>query len=219
MASNSETSQSSNELQRALSPRPDVPGIAWLQEILLIVSVILLVAAADQWTKGWAVERLGPLQRDLTGRLRPPPGKPPVDVIPNAFRMNITGNEGAIWGLGRHFSNTYKRPFFIGMSLLAMLFIGLLIRTTQADQRLRRLGLACVLAGAIGNLIDRVKQDFVVDFLDWYWGFNWPTFNVADVAISVGVGLVIVDMFLHPDARDDTAEPTAEPEAGPEPPE
>ena len=184
--------------------------IAWAQEALLLAWITLILCGFDQWTKGWAQDALGPLERGYHGRLRPPLEKDPIEVIPGAFRFSITGNEGAIWGLGRHLSNAFKRPFFISMSLIAMLFIGWLIRSSAPDQRLRRIGLAAILSGALGNLIDRVRQDYVIDFLDWYLGYNWPTFNVADVAISVGVGLVIIDLWLHPD-------PVPEPALDPSP--
>jgi signal peptidase II len=182
---------------------PPPRSIDWSQEILLLVSVVLLLCAADQWSKGWAVDSLGPLKRDWAGRLRPPPDRPPVDVIDDALRFDITGNEGAIWGLGRKLSNRFKRPFFITMSLLAMGFIILLVRASTPEQRLRRLGLAAVLSGAVGNLLDRIRQDYVVDFIDWYYGYNWPTFNVADVAITLGVVMVIIDLYWHPDPHDE----------------
>jgi lipoprotein signal peptidase len=182
---------------------PPQGPINWSQEILLLGAVVLLLCAADQWSKGWAVERLGPLKHDWTGRLRPPLDKPPVDVIDNALRFNITGNEGAIWGLGRNLSNRFKRPFFVTMSLLAVAFILLLVRASTPEQRLRRLGLAAVLSGAAGNLIDRIGQDYVVDFIDWHYGYNWPTFNVADMAITIGVVMVIIDLYRHPDPVDD----------------
>lgn len=185
----------STEADRVLPPRPT----DWSQEILLLGAVVLLLCAADQWSKGWAVERLGPLKHDWTGRLRPPPDKPPVDVIDGALRFSITGNEGAIWGLGRTLSNRFKRPLFITMSVLAVGFILLLVRASTPQQQPRRLGLAAVLSGAAGNLIDRIRQDYVVDFIDWYYVYDWPTFNVADVAITLGVILVIIDLYLHPD--------------------
>jgi len=187
------------QTDRALQPH----AIHWSQEILLLLAVVLTLCAADQWTKGWSVERLGPMERDPTGRLRPPVNKPPVDVIDGVLRFSITGNEGAIWGLGNTLSNSVKRPVFITMSLLAMGFILLLVRASTPDQRLRRLGLAAVLSGAVGNLIDRIRQDYVVDFIDWYYGYNWPTFNVADVAITLGVIMVVIDLYWHPDPPGD----------------
>jgi signal peptidase II len=182
-----------------------------------------MLAGADQWTKGWAVDRMGPLTKDSAGRLRPPWGKPPVEVWEGYLRLNITGNSGAIFGLGRAWPESIKRPIFVVMSCLAMGFIALLIRGSQPDQRLRRLGLAAVLSGALGNLIDRMGQDYVVDFIDWYGGFHWPTFNVADIAITAGVLLVLLNLWLHPDPVPDhvPADPTAATEedgASPSPP-
>jgi signal peptidase II len=168
-------------------------------EVLLLGALTCTLAAADQWTKGWAVERLGPLQADRRGHVRPPRHQEPIEVIPGYFRYQITGNTGAIFGIARDWPDRVKRPVFIGLNALAMLFICLLIYWSRPEQRLRRLGLAAVLSGAVGNLVDRVRLDYVVDFLDWYGWFNWPTFNVADVAITVGVLLVLVDLFLHPD--------------------
>jgi signal peptidase II len=145
----------------------------------------------------------------------------PVEVIPGAFRVTITGNEGAIWGIGKKYSRKYKRPFFIALSFVAMGFVLWLFFDTTREQWPRRLGLGLVLSGAVGNLIDRIRLDYVIDFLDWYLGFNWPTFNVADIAISVGVGLVIVDLFWHPNPVPPEEVPgDAPPEAAeaPEPP-
>lgn len=164
-----------------------------------MVSLTLMIAGLDQWTKGWAVDRLGPLTKDRAGFISPPPDRPPLEIWEGYLRFSITGNSGAIFGMGRSLPESFKRPFFVLMSSLAVLFILLLVRGSHADQRLRRLGLAGILAGALGNFIDRIWLEYVVDFIDWYGGFRWPTFNVADVAISMGVGLVLLDLWLHPD--------------------
>jgi signal peptidase II len=186
-----------------------------LQEALLLATVVFLLAGLDQCSKGYVVDRLGPLERDWSGRLRPPPGTRPIEVIPGAFRLTITGNEGAIWGLGRSLGKSFKRPFFIGLSLLASLFVLYLMIRSSRPQWLRRLGLAAVLSGALGNLIDRIRLDYVIDFADWHLGFNWPTFNVADVAITIGVILVIIDLYWHPDERSEAEQEGPKPE-GPE---
>jgi signal peptidase II len=191
-------------------PGPQPGRIRWLPEVLLLGALTCSLAAADQWTKGWAVQRLGPLRTGPGERVRPPRHKEPLELIPGWFRCQITGNTGAIFGLARDWPRKVKRPLFIGLNGLAMLFICLLIYWSRPEQRPRRLGLAAVLSGAVGNLIDRVRLDYVVDFLDWYGGVNWPTFNVADAAITVGVALVLVDLFLHPDPPPD---PAADPDA------
>lgn len=182
--------------------RPLVPAWwrqAWLQEVLLIGSVVLMLAGLDQWSKAWVVERHGWPVRDHAGRLRPPHGMEPTVIVPGALRLIVVGNEGAIWGIGRGLSNRHKRPLFIALSLLAVAFIGTMLVSTEAAQWPRRVGFAAVLAGAIGNLWDRLARDYVIDFIDWSWGFRWPTFNVADIAITAGVLLVMIDLFWHPD--------------------
>jgi signal peptidase II len=72
-------------------------------------------------------------------------------------------------------------------------------------------GLGLILGGAIGNLIDRARLGYVVDFLDLYWrGHHWPTFNVADVGISVGVVLLVIDMAFSPKEPADASRPAAD---------
>ena len=83
-----------------------------------------------------------------------------------------------------------------------MIAIGAIIyiyRSAQG-QKLLQTGLMLILGGAIGNLIDRVRIGYVVDFIDWHYkNHHWPTFNIADVAISVGVGLFILDAIVNRD--------------------
>jgi signal peptidase II len=80
------------------------------------------------------------------------------------------------------------------VSIAAMIFIINYFKKTTAGQWLLRLALALVFGGAIGNFIDRLHLSYVIDFIDWYVGStHWPTFNVADAAISSGVGLLILE--------------------------
>ena len=93
-----------------------------------------------------------------------------------------------------------RRPFFLLVSVAAIAFIMTLYRRLQARQRALRWGLPLVLGGALGNVFDRVRLGHVIDFIDVhliYKGIDrhWPTFNVADIAICVGVGLMAIDMF------------------------
>ena len=95
---------------------------------------------------------------------------------------------------------TFRFPFFLGVSILAIFFIPYLYRKTPADQRLMIYALPFVLSGAIGNLLDRLIYRYVIDFIDWYvvvGGLerHWPTFNVADAAIVIGIGLMLLQML------------------------
>ena len=91
-----------------------------------------------------------------------------------------------------------------------MIFIIVYVKKSLPEQKLLRLALALVFGGAIGNFLDRVRLGYVIDFIDWHWynKFTWPTFNVADAAISVGVGLLIVDMIVHGNVEEASTKPT-----------
>ncbi len=93
-----------------------------------------------------------------------------------------------------------RRPFFLLVSVAAIAFIMTLYRRLQPRQLALKWGLPLVLGGALGNVFDRIRYGHVIDFIDChtiYKGIDkhWPTFNVADVAICVGVGLMAIDMF------------------------
>jgi signal peptidase II len=123
-----------------------------------------------------------------------------VEVIPHFVSLTFARNKGGAWGLLQEESESVRRPFFFSISLLAVIFIVSLYRKLTPEQTALRWGLPLVLGGALGNLVNRIQYNFVVDFIDVYakWGgenHHWPTFNIADVAIVVGVGLMAIDMF------------------------
>lgn len=95
----------------------------------------------------------------------------------------------------------WQRWFFIGIGIVATVIIVRLLKTHAHEPRMA-LGLALVLGGALGNVIDRAVLGYVVDFLYFhYQGFAWPAFNVADSAISVGAGLLIWDSLFGKPAK------------------
>lgn len=119
-----------------------------------------------------------------------------VKVIPNFFNITSVRNQGAAFGFLA--DSSFREPFFISISLIAGLAILWYIHHLPADQKNFTLPLALIFAGAMGNLIDRVRLGEVIDFIDVHWyGHHWPAFNVADSAISVGVGLLFFFMWLH----------------------
>jgi signal peptidase II len=123
-----------------------------------------------------------------------------VDVIPRFLSLTFARNKGGAWGLLQEEPESVRRPFFFSISLLAVLFIVSLYRRLTPEQTALKWGLPLVLGGALGNLVNRIQYNYVVDFIDVYakWGgetHHWPTFNVADVAIVAGVGLMAIDMF------------------------
>lgn len=123
-----------------------------------------------------------------------------VDVIPGLLSLTFARNKGGAWGLLQDESESVRRPFFFTISLLAVIFIVSLYRRLTPEQTALKWGLPLVLGGALGNLVNRIQYNYVVDFIDVYakWGgetHHWPTFNIADVAIVAGVGLMAIDMF------------------------
>lgn len=126
-------------------------------------------------------------------------------VFESGFNLRVTGNKGAAWGLLRDLPETWRVPFFVTIAAVAVIAI-LIFYKNAHGQKVLSVALVSILGGALGNLVDRVRLGYVVDFIDWYHGdWHFPTFNVADIAISVGVGLLLVDMVLHrgepPDER------------------
>jgi signal peptidase II len=119
-----------------------------------------------------------------------------VVVIPSFFNLTRVHNYGAAFGL----MNAAEFPFkTVVLSIVATLALGALSwygATLPAEQRLARLGLAFIIGGAAGNLIDRLRSGYVVDFVDLYWrDWHFWAFNVADAAITVGVSLMILDLL------------------------
>jgi len=117
-----------------------------------------------------------------------------IPVIDGLFSITYMRNKGAAFSFLATFD--YRRPFFIAVTLVAMVAIAVTFRKLRDDQRLTAVSLSLIFSGAVGNLIDRVRLGEVIDFLDVYWKtHHWPAFNVADSAICVGVALLAFDMI------------------------
>jgi len=160
-----------------------------------IVSALLL-GAADQASKVWAVRNLPPFE------LR--------EVVPGFFGLVHVRNTGVAFSLLSNLDHRWVHPALILATVLAMgavlAYIAYLPCRGAAP-----VGLGLILGGAIGNLIDRARLGYVVDFLDLYWrNHHWPTFNVADVGITVGVFLLLIDMVFAPKEPGDASRPAAD---------
>jgi signal peptidase II len=117
-----------------------------------------------------------------------------IVVVPGFFNLTYVRNKGAAFGIFA--DSSLRLPFFIAVSTIAVLAIFWYLRRLQGDQRLLRFSLSLIFAGALGNLIDRIRLHEVIDFLDVYWRqHHWPAFNVADSAITVGVCLLLIDLW------------------------
>lgn len=144
--------------------------------------VPLVIVALDQLTK-WLVRVRVPLHDS-------------VQVIPNLLDITHVRNTGAAFGFLNGVDFPGKTLVIAVVAMVALVGVALYSGTMSNQQLLPRLGMALIIGGAAGNLIDRVFIGSVVDFVDAYWGsFHFWAFNVADSAITVGVALMILDMI------------------------
>jgi signal peptidase II len=144
----------------------------------------LAVLAADQATKDVITSRMSLYSS--------------VPVIPGFLHLTLVTNRGALFGLFHDLAEPYRSVLFTSIPMVA---IGLILffqyRTTLAD-RAAQAGLALILGGALGNLVDRLRLGYVVDFIDMFLGeHHWPAFNLADSSICIGVTLLVIDLVLQ----------------------
>lgn len=161
-------------------------------KLYVLPAVIVLL---DQATKWLVVQRL-PLYED-------------VPLISGLLSLQHVRNSGAVFGFLSGTDFPGKPYAFALLSAAALLILAYYARTVPAEERLPRLALSLVIGGAIGNLIDRVRFGYVIDFVKMYWDTHvWPNYNVADSAISIGLVLLVFDSFRsrdHPQIAADTA--------------
>jgi signal peptidase II len=149
---------------------------------LILIAVSAIVLAIDQATKIY-VDRSMDLHSSVT-------------VVNNFFNITYLRNKGAAFGILAH--SSYRLPFFILVSVIAIAVIVLVFYRLRPDQKFTAFPLSLIFSGALGNLIDRIRLGEVIDFLDAHWyGHHWPAFNIADSAICVGVFLLAIDMFFE----------------------
>lgn len=145
-----------------------------------------MIIVLDQWTKYAVIEkfRLGET----------------VSVIGGYFNLTYIRNTGAAFGLLANAHPSFRVPFFVIVPLIALGAIGFIFRRIPESDTKLSTALSLVIGGAVGNLIDRIQLGYVVDFLDFHWNYmyHFPAFNVADSAICVGVGVLILDLLTNP---------------------
>lgn len=119
----------------------------------------------------------------------------PVEVMPS-FNWFLTYNTGAAFSFLSE-AGGWQRWFFVGLALLVSIVIVFWLRALPKGRNREAIALAMILGGAIGNVIDRLLYGHVIDFIQWYYeAYYWPAFNIADSAIMIGAGLLILDAFL-----------------------
>jgi signal peptidase II len=144
--------------------------------------IMLGIVAVDQISK-WLVSRYVPLETT-------------ADIIKGCFRLWHVRNSGAIWGF---FSGHNYKPIPIiitALAIIALLIVVYFFLRTPGRYRLELTAYSFIMGGALGNISDRLRLGFVVDFLDAYIkSQHWPTFNVADSCITIGVLLLALSMW------------------------
>lgn len=162
------------------------------KKYVLLSLLPTLVLLLDQWTKQLIVDRFHLGES--------------VPVWHGYFSITYVRNTGAAFGFLATSNPAFRIPFFLMVPVVALLVISYLFRKLPDHDLRTATALSLVMGGAIGNLIDRMRFGFVVDFLDFHWNYqaHFPAFNIADSAICVGVGLLMLDLFkkegMEPDA-------------------
>lgn len=164
-------------------PKVKQSGYHWLWLSLLIV-------VSDQWVKAWVLQHLIYEQ--------------PAIVFDTWLNLTLAFNRGAAFSfLGA--AGGWQVYFFAVVSLLIVLLFTVWLVRTPPGHAWRRLGLALVIGGAVGNLIDRLRLSYVIDYVDFHLGsWHFATFNLADAAISVGACCLIFSLLQHENKKRNT---------------
>ena len=148
---------------------------------LLIIPAVFF---ADRWTKALIVEHMAYLSS--------------IDVTPFLSIVHARNYGGAFGFLSQHGASTLIFLVFPILITLGLMYYLLRYRHPVS----LRIALSCILAGALGNIYDRILYGYVTDFIDVYYGkYHWPAFNVADASITCGIGLWMVTQLLGPGSR------------------
>lgn len=145
--------------------------------------IAVMIIIVDQLAKRWATESL------LEGVPK---------VISPVFDLSLAYNRGAAFSF-LHDADGWQRWLFTAIAAVASIGIAIWMARVKSTQNLLLGSLTLILSGAVGNLVDRVRFGHVVDFISVHWNQHYfPSFNVADTAISIGAALLLLDMLLHP---------------------
>lgn len=186
----------------------------------LLAAIFAAGVGLDQWTKYLAVERLttlftrvgaegagAKLAAFLRERHLEPFATEPFYVFRPMWRMIYVENPNAAFGLGHFLPPGARLAIYLVAAVVAAGAVLHYFRRLERGHRWFQVALALVLAGAVGNFIDRALRHYVIDFIDWYWwnrpDLRWPTFNIADSMLVVGVAMLLLKPF-------PTKEPAAE---------
>jgi signal peptidase II len=156
--------------------------------IRMLLSVPLTVVALDQATKLWVAGRMDLFES--------------IPIVPGFFSITYVRNPGAAFGMFSEAHGLLRMGFLVSVSLVAVVMLTVFFLKSPHAERVSRVAAVLVMGGALGNLIDRVRFGEVIDFLDVFVGrLHWPAFNVADSAITIGIGMFIVSAWREREMR------------------
>jgi len=153
--------------------------------------IAVLVLLFDCLTK-WVVRvKLDPIQ--------------PMELIPGFLRLSYWENSGVAFGLFDAVTSVWKPYILAAMAVVAVVVIFVYGAHMPQERKLLQLSLAVIMGGILGNFVDRIVRGYVIDFIDFhiYDTFRWPTFNVADSAITIGIALLLIDTVKNPVEKED----------------
>jgi signal peptidase II len=167
-----------SETETSCAPARHLRGLQGAVYVLISALVFL----ADQGSKALVARSI--------------PDHAVIPVIPGFFNLLHTENSGIAFSLFSGSASSWKMVLLIGVSVALLVTVVIIIWRSREISWQSGFSLALILGGALSNLLDRIRFGQVVDFLDFYYrGYHWPTFNVADSAIVVGAGLLILELL------------------------
>ncbi len=148
--------------------------------LLIALAVVLL----DRWTKRLVAQKIALYSH--------------IQIIPGIFRLTHTENTGAAFSLFADSPSPWKTAMLIAFSVIALVVVSVLLWRDNHAHPATGIGLSLIMGGALGNLWDRVASGRVIDFLLFYVKrYQWPVFNLADSAIVIGAGLLVLEILFH----------------------
>lgn len=155
------------------------------RKYLILFSLMGLILSLDQWTKHLVQGGVAPGSR--------------TPLLPGLLSLVHVHNSGVAFGFLRRVPIPFEDVFFVGIPVFALVLILLIFIKLQDNQVPTSVALTTILGGAMGNLIDRIRQGYVTDFLDLHFGeaFHFPPFNVADCSIIMGVVIMFIVTLIH----------------------
>ena len=156
----------------------------------IYLAILASILVSDQVTKFWITSHFSLYDAQV--------------VIPGFFNLVYVTNKGVAFSMFASVESPLRHYFFVSINIIAFLGLSIAAFKMRRNHLLYTISFALIAAGALGNVIDRIRYGAVIDFLDFYFGsYHWPAFNVADSSICVGVVILFIINYI--DAKKDKA--------------